>query len=182
MDENSLLIILFYIIFGYTLRSSHQQSSNLEVRSLMAFFSSTSRAILRRLSSNRYALTPGRALSSSAVDTSGYHVSGGPSFMRGTVFWEPNKPLTIEDFHMPRPKSGEVLIKTKGQPSSINLKILIKVYRLMLFKIFDRNCALQCSFHQDLCFTIACFFFFFFFNRQILSWWEGVYSASCLSN
>ncbi|KAH7663471.1 Succinate-semialdehyde dehydrogenase (acetylating) protein [Dioscorea alata] len=80
----------------------------------MAFFSSTSRAILRRLSSNRYVLTPARALSSSAVDTSGYHVSGGPSFMRGTVFWEPNKPLTIEEFHMPQPKSGEVLIKTKA--------------------------------------------------------------------
>lgn len=34
--------------------------------------------------------------------------------MRGAVFWEPNKPLTFEDFHMPRPKANEVLIKTKG--------------------------------------------------------------------
>jgi Zn-dependent alcohol dehydrogenase len=34
--------------------------------------------------------------------------------MRGTVFWEPNKPLTMEEFHIPRPKAGEVLIKTKG--------------------------------------------------------------------
>ncbi|OMO89762.1 Alcohol dehydrogenase superfamily, zinc-type [Corchorus capsularis] len=42
-----------------------------------------------------------------------YHVSSG-GYMRGTVFWEPNKPLTIEEFHMPRPKAGELLIKTKG--------------------------------------------------------------------
>ena len=35
--------------------------------------------------------------------------------MRGTVFWEPNKPLSIEEFHMPRPKAGEILIKTKGK-------------------------------------------------------------------
>ncbi|EOX94132.1 hypothetical protein QUC31_004422 [Theobroma cacao] len=42
-----------------------------------------------------------------------YHVSSG-GYMRGTVFWEPTKPLTIEEFHMPRPKAGELLIKTKG--------------------------------------------------------------------
>lgn len=40
--------------------------------------------------------------------------AGLPSYMRGAVFWEPNKPLTIEEFHMPRPKAGEVLIKTKA--------------------------------------------------------------------
>lgn len=34
--------------------------------------------------------------------------------MRGAVFWEPNKPLTIEDFHMPHPKLGEILVKTKA--------------------------------------------------------------------
>lgn len=39
---------------------------------------------------------------------------GGPSYMRAAVFWEPNKPLTFEDFHMPRPKANEILIKTKG--------------------------------------------------------------------
>jgi hypothetical protein len=39
---------------------------------------------------------------------------GLPQYMRGAVFWEPNKPLTIEDFHMPHPKAGELLIKTKG--------------------------------------------------------------------
>jgi Zn-dependent alcohol dehydrogenase len=37
-----------------------------------------------------------------------------PKYMRGAVFWEPNMPLTIEEFHMPRPKAGELLIKTKG--------------------------------------------------------------------
>ena len=43
--------------------------------------------------------------------------SGGvglPSYMRAAVFREPNKPLTIEEFQIPRPKAGEVLIKTKG--------------------------------------------------------------------
>jgi len=39
---------------------------------------------------------------------------GLPSYMRGAVFREPNKPLTIEEFHIPRPKAGELLIKTKG--------------------------------------------------------------------
>ncbi|CAJ1937695.1 unnamed protein product [Sphenostylis stenocarpa] len=39
---------------------------------------------------------------------------GLPSYMRGAVHWEPNKPLSIEDFRMPRPKAGEVLIKTKA--------------------------------------------------------------------
>lgn len=34
--------------------------------------------------------------------------------MRGTVFWEPDRQLTIEEFHMPRPKAGELLIKTKA--------------------------------------------------------------------
>ncbi|XP_030939344.1 uncharacterized protein LOC115964144 [Quercus lobata] len=43
--------------------------------------------------------------------------SGGvglPSYMRAAVFREPNKPLTIEEFQIPRPKAGEVLIKTKA--------------------------------------------------------------------
>lgn len=34
--------------------------------------------------------------------------------MQAAVFWEPGKPLSFEDFHMPRPKAGEVLIKTKA--------------------------------------------------------------------
>ncbi|XP_044500096.1 alcohol dehydrogenase [Mangifera indica] len=42
-----------------------------------------------------------------------YHVSSG-GYMRGAVFWEPNKPLTIEEFHLPRPKAGEILVKTKA--------------------------------------------------------------------
>lgn len=52
--------------------------------------------------------------SSSNISAPSYHLSGGPSYMKGAVFWEPNKPLTFEDFHMPRPKAGEILIKTKG--------------------------------------------------------------------
>lgn len=34
--------------------------------------------------------------------------------MRGVMFTEPNKPLTIEEFHMPRPKANEILVKTKA--------------------------------------------------------------------
>lgn len=42
-------------------------------------------------------------------------VGGGlPSYMRAYVYWEPNKPLTMEEFNIPHPKPGEVLIKTKG--------------------------------------------------------------------
>lgn len=59
----------------------------------------------------------------------GYHVAGGPSFMRGAVFWEPGRPLTLEDFRMPRPKAGELLIKTKG-------RIIAAIYRLLLLRFF----------------------------------------------
>ncbi|GMP77798.1 hypothetical protein CsSME_00033949 [Camellia sinensis var. sinensis] len=53
--------------------------------------------------------------SPSSPSASSYHLNGGPSYMRGVMFTEPNKPLSIEEFHMPRPKAGEVLIKTKGK-------------------------------------------------------------------
>ncbi|KAG5041345.1 hypothetical protein JHK82_013454 [Glycine max] len=54
-----------------------------------------------------------------SVSFSSFHSQGVggdalPSYMRGAVYWEPNKPLTIEEFNMPRPKAGEVLIKTKA--------------------------------------------------------------------
>ncbi|KAI3736077.1 hypothetical protein L6452_15609 [Arctium lappa] len=50
----------------------------------------------------------------STISSSSYHLNDGPSYMRGAVFWEPNKPMTFEDFQMPRPKVNEVLIKTKA--------------------------------------------------------------------
>ncbi|CAN8251642.1 unnamed protein product [Cochlearia groenlandica] len=43
----------------------------------------------------------------------GYHVSPG-GYMRGDVYREPNKPLPSEQFHIPRPKSNEILVKTKA--------------------------------------------------------------------
>ncbi|KAK4353536.1 hypothetical protein RND71_025730 [Anisodus tanguticus] len=55
-----------------------------------------------------------KSSSTTASAASYYHLSGGPSHMRAVVFWEPGKPLTFEDFHMPRPKANEVLIKTKA--------------------------------------------------------------------
>lgn len=44
----------------------------------------------------------------------GYHVNSAPSYMRGSVFWNKDTPITYEDFEMPRPKANEVLIKTKA--------------------------------------------------------------------
>ncbi len=38
-----------------------------------------------------------------------------PQTMRAAVFWEPGKPMTIEDLKLPRPQFGEVLVKTKGE-------------------------------------------------------------------
>ncbi|RZS07724.1 hypothetical protein BHM03_00038608 [Ensete ventricosum] len=86
--------------------------------SKMVFFAAAiSRSILRRVA--KPYVFPRRWISGGAsgvdgITAAGYHVTGGPSFMRGTVFWEPNRPLTIEEFHMPKPKAGEILIKTKG--------------------------------------------------------------------
>lgn len=34
--------------------------------------------------------------------------------MRGVMFTEPNQPLVIEDFQMPRPKANEILLKNKA--------------------------------------------------------------------
>ncbi|WCJ37626.1 GroES-like zinc-binding alcohol dehydrogenase family protein [Euphorbia peplus] len=45
--------------------------------------------------------------------SSSYHVTSSDS-MRALVFWDSNKPLTFEQFHMPRPKASEILIKTKA--------------------------------------------------------------------
>ncbi|GLJ16944.1 hypothetical protein SUGI_0292760 [Cryptomeria japonica] len=71
--------------------------------------------VLRRALSGRRSRD--RFLSSvaqNAGEASGYHLGNGPSSMKAAVFWEPGKPLTFEDFHMPRPKTGELLIKTKA--------------------------------------------------------------------
>lgn len=34
--------------------------------------------------------------------------------MRAAVFWEPGRPMTIEELQIPRPKRGEILIKTRA--------------------------------------------------------------------
>lgn len=56
-----------------------------------------------------------RWYSGEPTSAAGYHVNTVPSFMTGSVFWEKDKPITYEDFEMPRPKANEVLIKTKGK-------------------------------------------------------------------
>ena len=71
----------------------------------------------------------------SHMATAGGGGGGLPSFMRGTVFWESGKPLSIEDFHMPRPKAGEVLVKTKGSlPHPLFLPILSLFIHSHFFK------------------------------------------------
>lgn len=82
----------------------------------------------RRLNKHLVSHHKGLGVSVAVEDAVSFHteaVGGGgaglPSYMRGAVYWEPNKPLTIEEFHIPRPKAGEVLIKTKGTtPPSIS--------------------------------------------------------------
>ena len=62
--------------------------------------------------------------------------SGGvglPSYMRAAVFREPNKPLTIEEFQIPRPKAGEVLIKTKGRCLYIFIFLTLLVFLFVGF-------------------------------------------------
>ncbi|KAK9134679.1 hypothetical protein Syun_014009 [Stephania yunnanensis] len=91
----------------------------------MGLFSALSRALLSSRTHSRLSNHSKLILSSSLCaakphhrnlsDAPNYPVGGAPSFMRGTVFWgPPNSPLTIEDFHMPCPKAGELLIKTKA--------------------------------------------------------------------
>lgn len=70
--------------------------------------------IIRALNSSNCCFNESSRSFSTTIDAASYHLNGGSSYMRGAVFWEPNKPLTFEDFHMPRPKPNELLIKTKA--------------------------------------------------------------------
>ncbi|KAG2576177.1 hypothetical protein PVAP13_6NG011900 [Panicum virgatum] len=78
--------------------------------------SSSSHALLRRIGGAllRRSFSASASAGSDSAAAAGYHVAGGPSYMRGAVFWEPGRPLTLEEFQMPRPKAGELLIKTKA--------------------------------------------------------------------
>lgn len=80
----------------------------------------SSRALLRRIGGALLRRSFSDAAGPEAA-AAGYHVAGGPTYMRGAVFWEPGRPLTLEEFRMPRPKAGEVLIKTKGLAFSFSL-------------------------------------------------------------
>lgn len=66
------------------------------------------------VTSAQHLSSPGKSGSSDTSTAATYHLQGGPSYMRAAVFWNPAQPITLEDFHMPRPKANEVLIKTKG--------------------------------------------------------------------
>ncbi|GAB4855331.1 hypothetical protein Ancab_023952 [Ancistrocladus abbreviatus] len=89
--------------------SSHYSSS----RSFAAAFGVDDASSINSLDRNSNSAKLGGAKSISS-STASYHVTGGSSYMRGVMFTEPNQPLTIEDFQMPRPKVNEVLIKTKA--------------------------------------------------------------------
>ncbi|TQD73094.1 hypothetical protein C1H46_041371 [Malus baccata] len=88
--------------------------------------------------------------------------SGGglPSSMRAAVFREPNKPLTFEEFHIPRPKSGELLIKTKG-----GLPIGSRVVGAFIMPC--GNCSYCSKGHDDLCED------FFAYNRAKGTLYDG---------
>lgn len=100
-------------LFAWLTAPSTQLSSVGPAVQAMAM--SSSRALLRRIGGAllRRSFSDAAAGPDSAA-AAGYHVAGGPSYMRGAVFWEPGRPLTLEEFRMPRPKAGELLIKTKG--------------------------------------------------------------------
>ncbi|CAL5214660.1 unnamed protein product [Lathyrus oleraceus] len=65
-------------------------------------------------SKHLFNVEPSGSVSFHSETVAGGGGAGLPSYMRGAVYWEPNKPLTIEEFHIPRPKAGELLIKTKA--------------------------------------------------------------------
>ncbi|BBM98128.1 succinate semialdehyde reductase (NADPH) [Marchantia polymorpha subsp. ruderalis] len=48
------------------------------------------------------------------IDGKDYLMGSERNTMRAAVLWEPKKPMTIEDLKMPRPQTGEVLIRTKA--------------------------------------------------------------------
>lgn len=59
--------------------------------------------------------------------------------MRGSVFLEPSRPLVIDDLHMPRPKAGEMILKTKG---SCTLRSILEWERASLCE--GMLCKLLC--------------------------------------
>ncbi|XP_074311381.1 uncharacterized protein LOC141647183 [Silene latifolia] len=63
-----------------------------------------------------HAPSPHPIQSPNSSSFSSYNVNNGGTskYMRGVMFTGPNQPLTFEDFHMPRPKANEILVKTKA--------------------------------------------------------------------
>ncbi|KAG6595716.1 hypothetical protein SDJN03_12269, partial [Cucurbita argyrosperma subsp. sororia] len=83
----------------------------------MAFFPFIRRAVSAKLLSQSHCSVSKSLLHrfSPASSPHSFHSRGElASYMRAAMFTDPNKPLTIEEFNMPRPKAGEVLIKVKA--------------------------------------------------------------------
>lgn len=57
---------------------------------------------------------PDSIVGSASPTANDYLMGSLPSTMKAAVFWEPGRPMSIEELQMPRPKSGETLIKTRG--------------------------------------------------------------------
>lgn len=68
----------------------------------------------------------------------GYHVNPSSS-MRGVVFWEPNRPMSLEYLQIPRPKSGELLIKTKGNVYRLSPPPPVPLFEFLSFSINTRS-------------------------------------------
>lgn len=96
-------------------------------------------------SKHLFNVEPSGSVSFHSETVAGGGGAGLPSYMRGAVYWEPNKPLTIEEFHIPRPKAGELLIKTKGNlimflfnfyiEMKDNMILILISYLILLFMI-----------------------------------------------
>uniref|UniRef100_A0A2N9IA52 Enoyl reductase (ER) domain-containing protein n=1 Tax=Fagus sylvatica TaxID=28930 RepID=A0A2N9IA52_FAGSY len=90
-----------------------QSQHSLRLLTSRLFIRDTNISTTNKIVENGASVNSYRCYSAQTSSVGGVGV-GLPSYMRGAVFWEPNKPLTMEDFRMPRPKSGEILIKTKA--------------------------------------------------------------------
>ncbi|KAM7275671.1 hypothetical protein ACFE04_017537 [Oxalis oulophora] len=102
------------VVVSHIIRRGIASKKKLIIPSIRCLYNSTH---VTDTSSSSSSITTNSSSSSSSFATGasgGYHVSSGGGYMRGAVFWEPNKPLTIEHFHLPRPKTNELLIKTKA--------------------------------------------------------------------
>lgn len=105
----------FFFIFSSDKSSIMMRSAISKARQLSALKATARRSVVTVSGADNENKIPLSAADgwSSKLSSSGYHVSPSSS-MLGVVYWDNNKPFSFEKLQMPRPKAGEVLIKTKG--------------------------------------------------------------------